>query len=226
MWAVNAAVRNRANRAVANQLGIVNKEGELVLTDKPVEGAENSSAPVWIDGERKYVQYSDPKFAQGIQGLEPALGPLMSIFAGASQVLRMGVTMLPPFQLAMVFHDAPRAALNSGVERPFQLMGKVVKSFAAILNDPNDPFVLEMKRLGISGGYGHTAKEVSSKLRRDLGLEANTMVQKALDKAGVNLDLVFFSPPITLVQGPEYANDWKENIKVFEQYQYIKITGY
>jgi hypothetical protein len=56
--------------------------------------------------------------------------------------------------------------------------------------------------------------------------EAKEKLKKALDKAGVNLDLVFFSPPITLVQGPEYANDWKENIKVFEQYQYIKITGY
>ena len=183
MWAVNAAVRNRANRAVANQLGIVNNDGVLIVTDKIQPGAENNSAPVWINGERKYVQYSDPAFAQGIQGLEPALGPIMSMLAGASKIMRMGITMLPPFQLAMVFHDAPRAALNSGVERPFQLMGKVLTSFAQILKDPNDPFVLEMRKLGITGGYGHTAQEVASKLRRDLGLEANTMVRKALDKA-------------------------------------------
>lgn len=56
--------------------------------------------------------------------------------------------------------------------------------------------------------------------------EAKEKLKKALDKAGVNLDLVFFSPPLTLVQGPEYANDWKDNIKVYEQYQYIKITAY
>ena len=183
MWAVNAAVRNRANRAVANQLGIVNKDGVLIVTDKIQPGAEANSAPVWINGERKYVQYSDPAFAQGIQGLEPALGPIMSILAGASKIMRMGITMLPPFQLAMVFQDAPRAALNSGVERPFQVMGKVVSSFAQILKDPNDPFVVEMRRLGITGGYGHNAKEVASKLRRDLGLESNSMLQKALDKA-------------------------------------------
>ena len=185
MWAVNAAVRNRANRAVANQLGIVNNDGVLIVTDKVQPGAEENSAPVWINGERKYVQYSDPTFAQGIQGLEPALGPFMSILAGASKIMRMGVTMLPPFQLAMVFHDAPRAALNSGVNNPFQLMGKVVTSFAQILKDPNDPFVVEMRKLGITGGYGHNAKEVASKLRRDLGLEANSLTQKALDKAEV-----------------------------------------
>lgn len=183
MWAVNAAVRNRANRAVANQLGIVNKDGVLIVTDKIQPGAEANSAPVWINGERKYVQYSDPTFAQGIQGLEPALGPIMSILAGASRIMRMGITVLPPFQLAMVFQDAPRAALNSGVERPFQVMGKVLTSFAQILKDPNDPFVVEMRKLGITGGYGHNAKEVSSKLRRDLGLESNSMLQKALDKA-------------------------------------------
>ena len=32
--------------------------------------------------------------------------------------------------------------------------------------------------------------------------EAKEKLKKALDKAGVNLDLVFFSPPITLVQFP------------------------
>ena len=185
MWAVNAAIRNNANRLAADQLGLVGKDGKLILTTKIEEGAEKRSAPLWVDGERMYVQYSDPKLAVGIQGLEPALGPLFNFFAGASNLLRMGVTILPPFQLAMVFHDAPRAALLSGVNHPYKLMGKVVTSFAAILKDPNDPFVQEMRRLGISGGYGHTAAEVSAKLRRDLGLEANGLVRKALDKAEV-----------------------------------------
>jgi len=40
-----------------------------------------------------------------------------------------------------------------------------------------------MRRLGISGGYGHTALEVSDKMRRDLNLKTNTLMKQALDKA-------------------------------------------
>jgi len=56
--------------------------------------------------------------------------------------------------------------------------------------------------------------------------EAKEKLKKALDKAGINLDLVFFSAPLTLIQGPEYKDDWKESIAVYQQYQYLKITAY
>lgn len=182
MWAVEASMRNRANLAQANQLGLTNDKGELIMTDRQVEGTEGYSAPVWFEGKRKWVQYSDPNFVVGLEGLEPALGPIMQFFGKASRILRMGVTMLPTFQVTQVFNDAPRAALYSGVDRPFKLMGQVLDSFKTVLTDPNDPFVKQMKALGVTGGYEQSAVDVANKLRREMGTQNTTKVQKFLDK--------------------------------------------
>ena len=182
MWAVEASMRNRANIAQANQLGLTNDKGDLIMTDRQVEGTEGYSAPVWFEGKRKWVQYSDPNFVVGLEGLEPALGPFMQFFGSASRILRMGVTMLPTFQITQVFNDAPRAALYSGVDRPFKLMGQVLDSFKTVLTDPNDPYVKRMKALGITGGYEQSAIEVANKLRREMGTQNTTKVQKFLDK--------------------------------------------
>lgn len=182
MWAVEASMRNRANLAQANQLGLTNDEGDLIMTDRQVEGTEGYSAPVWFEGKRKWVQYSDPNFVVGLEGLEPALGPIMQFFGNASRILRMGVTMLPTFQVTQVFNDAPRAALYSGVDRPFKLMGQVLDSFKTVLTDPNDPFVKQMKALGVTGGYEQSAIDVANKLRREMGTQSTTKIQKFLDK--------------------------------------------
>jgi hypothetical protein len=140
--------------------------------------------PIWIDGKRTYVEYADPFFARAVYGVEPALPGILGWFGKASKILRTGVTALPTFQVYQVFNDATRAAMISGVNHPFKLIGEVVYSFGKILKDQeNDPIVKEMNRLGISGGYGHTSKEIADKIRRDQGMLATSLTQKAFDKA-------------------------------------------
>ena len=183
MWAVNAAVRNVANQQVAKQLGIRNDNGKVELHEHINPEKVDRMAPVFINGKRRFVEYTDPNFAIAIHGVEPALGPILGWFGKASRLLRITVTSLPPFQAYQVFNDASRAAMLSGVDRPFQLMGRVMTSFGKILTDKDDPISIEMRRLGISGGYGHTAKEISDKMRRDLNLKTNSLMKQALDKA-------------------------------------------
>jgi hypothetical protein len=183
MWAVNAAVRNIANQQVAKQLAIRNDNGKVELHEHINPEKADRMAPVFVNGKRRFVEYTDPNFAIAIHGAEPALGPILGWFGKASRLLRISVTSLPPFQAYQVFNDATRAAMLSGVDRPFQLMGRVMTSFGKILADKDDPISIEMRRLGISGGYGHTALEVSDKMRRDLNLKTNTLMKQALDKA-------------------------------------------
>jgi hypothetical protein len=183
MWAVNAAVRNIANQQVAKQLAIRNDNGKVELHEHINPEKVDRMAPVFVNGKRRFVEYTDPNFAIAIHGVEPALGPILGWFGKASRLLRISVTSLPPFQAYQVFNDATRAAMLSGVDRPFQLMGRVMTSFGKILTDKDDPISIEMRRLGISGGYGHTALEVSDKMRRDLNLKTNTLMKQALDKA-------------------------------------------
>lgn len=183
MWAVNAATRNFANRMIADELAIRKEDGTLKTYNILPEGKADVMTPIWIDGKRTFVEYADPFFARAVYGMEPALPGILGWFGKASKILRTGVTALPTFQAYQVFNDATRAAMLSGVNHPFKLIGEVVSSFGTILKDPNDPIVKEMNRLGISGGYGHTAKEVADKMRRERGMLATSLTQKAFDRA-------------------------------------------
>ena len=182
MWAINAAVRNNANKQLMNQLAVHGADGKPIIYDFAPRGKEDVMTPIWIDGKRKFVEYTDPHFAQAVYGLEPSLGPILGFMGKASRALRIGVTATPTFQVYQLFNDAPRAAMLSGVNHPFKLMGEVFTSFYKTLKDPNDPIVQEMHKLGISGGFGHNAKDIAEKMRRDLGLTANTLTKQALDK--------------------------------------------
>lgn len=182
MWAVNAAVRNNANKQLVKQLAIHDEAGQPIYHFQVPADKADVMTPIFVDGKRKFVEYTDPLFARAVHGIEPSLGPILGLMGKASNALRIGVTATPTFQIYQLFNDAPRAAMLSGVDRPFKLMGEVFKSFYATLKDPNDPIIKEMNRLGISGGFGHNAKDIANKMRRDLGLEANTLGKRALDK--------------------------------------------
>jgi len=182
MWAINAAVRNNANKQLMKQLAVHGEDGKPIVYDFMPAGKEDVMTPIWIEGKRKFVEYTDPHFAQAVYGLEPSLGPILGLMGKASTALRIGVTANPFFQTYQLFNDAPRAAILSGVDHPFKLMGEVFSSFYKTIKDPNDPIIKEMNRLGISGGFGHNAKDIAEKMRRDLGLEANTLTKRALDK--------------------------------------------
>lgn len=181
MWAVNAAVRNNANKQLVKQLAIHDEAGQPIYHFQVPADKADVMTPIFVDGKRKYVEYTDPLFARAVHGIEPSLGPILGLMGKASNALRIGVTATPTFQIYQLFNDAPRAAMLSGVNRPFKLMGEVFKSFYTTLKDPNDPIIKEMNRLGISGGFGHTAKDIADKMRRDLGIEANTLGKRALD---------------------------------------------
>ena len=182
MWAVNAAVRNNANKQLVKQLAVHDEAGQPVYHFQVPADKADVMTPIFVDGKRKYVEYTDPLFARAVYGVEPSLGPILGFMGKASKALRIGVTATPTFQVYQLFNDAPRAAMLSGVNRPFKLMGEVFKSFYATLKDPNDPIIKEMNRLGISGGFGHNAKDIADKMRRDLGIEANTLGKRAIDK--------------------------------------------
>ena len=127
------------------------------------------TAPVMFNGERVFVDYSDPGFAVAVRGPEQ---PLVDthIPAALATLLRQTITANPIFQGYQVFNDAISAAAYSGVKNPFQLAKRVLKGYTEIINDPNSPIIQQMRRAGVTGGYGLTADEIIGKTRREFNL--------------------------------------------------------
>jgi hypothetical protein len=185
-FAVNAALRNNANRVTAEALGRRDKEGEgeVIYYERIPEGNEGyTSVPVFIDGERFFVDYGDPDIAIAIQGALPVYTGMIEAFGKAAKYFRLGITANPVFQAYQVGNDAIGAALYSGVREPFALSKRIVEGFAKDLAGDTAAIDRQMRELGIAGGFGNTAAELQLSASRKLGVENSTKVQNLLEKA-------------------------------------------
>lgn len=185
-FAVNAALRNNANRVTAEALGRRDKEGEgeVIYYERIPEGNEGyTSVPVFIDGERFFVDYGDPDIAIAIQGALPVYTGMIEAFGKAAKYFRLGITANPVFQAYQVGNDAIGAALYSGVREPFALSKRIVEGFAKDLAGDTAAIDRQMRELGIAGGFGNTAAEIQLSASRKLGVENSTKVQNLLEKA-------------------------------------------
>ena len=193
-WAVNAAVRNNANFQTAKVVGIhetvtdpiTGEEVEkLVTMDKKPDGpAGNLVAPVFINGERKFVEYTDPNLAIGLQSVAPAFnGTIMAFLGKASKIFRLGITANPVFQSYQVVNDAISAGLLSGVKDPYALAKEIIAGFAKDTFNSTDAINKQMARLGIAGGYGKTAQDIFEQSERKYNLANNSLIKNLYDKA-------------------------------------------
>ena len=193
-WAVNAAVRNNANFQTAKVVGIhetvtdpiTGEEVEkLVTMDKKPDGpAGNLVAPVFINGERKFVEYTDPNLAIGLQSIAPAFnGTIMAFLGKASKIFRLGITANPVFQSYQVVNDAISAGLLSGVKDPYALAKEIIAGFAKDTFNSTDAINKQMARLGIAGGYGKTAQDIFEQSERKYNLANNSLIKNLYDKA-------------------------------------------
>ena len=184
-WGIQSGMKNHANQRIAKDFGVANDKGEVVYHNAPIKDKAATSAPVWVEGKQKWVEYSDPSFVTAIKGIEPIFDPIVQALSTASKILRMSVTSLPMFQVLQIAKDAPRAAVESGVDRPFELMGRVVKDgfslYYDMLRGKENEIVKKMARAGITGGYSQNPQELADYLNRKVNKEASTLVQKFLD---------------------------------------------
>ena len=197
-FSVNAAVRNNANRVTGEMVGVRDQdgEGEVVYSVKKPEGAAgNVSAPVFIDGERLYVEYPDPNIAVAIQGALPVYDGILGFFGKFSKIFRLGITSNPIFQTYQVANDAIGASLYSGVKNPLDLSKRIIAGFyknQSYTGGNTDAIDAQMKRLGIAGGFGSTSEEIQRTASRKLGVENATKIEslyESVDKFASKSDI-------------------------------------
>jgi hypothetical protein len=179
-WAVSASLRNNANLEVAKQVGLHDEKGELIKYDKNPE--TGTAAAVMIEGERKFIEYSDPALAIGIQGALPVYKGILKYFGLAAKWFRLGITANPIFQTYQVINDALGAAMYSGVRSPLKLGKEIIGGYVRDQYFRDTKAIDDqMARLGIAGGFGRTPGDIFLKAQRQLGVENMTKWQKLVD---------------------------------------------
>jgi hypothetical protein len=179
-WAVSASLRNNANYEAAKQVGLHDDQNNLILYDKKPE--TGTAAPVMVDGERKFVEYSDPALAIGIQGALPVYKGILKWFGLAAKWFRLGITANPVFQTYQVINDALGAAMYSGVRSPLKLGKEIIGGYVRDQYFRDTKAIDDqMARLGIAGGFGRTPGDIFLKAQRQLGVENMNKWQKLVD---------------------------------------------
>jgi len=179
-WAVSASLRNNANLEVAKQVGLTDEKGELKIYEKNPE--TGTAAPVMIEGKRKFIEYSDPALAIGIQGALPVYKGILKYFGIAAKWFRLGITANPVFQTYQVINDALGAAMYSGVKSPLKLGKEIIGGYVRDQYFRDTKAIDDqMARLGIAGGFGRTPGDIFLRAQRQLGVENMTKWQKLVD---------------------------------------------
>lgn len=179
-WAVSASLRNNANYEAAKQVGLHDDQNNLILYNKKPD--TGTAAPVMVDGERKFVEYSDPALAIGIQGALPVYKGILKYFGLAAKWFRLGITANPIFQTYQVINDALGAAMYSGVRSPLKLGKEIISGYVRDQYFRDTKAIdAQMARLGIAGGFGRTPGDIFLKAQRQLGVENMNKWQKLVD---------------------------------------------
>lgn len=153
-WATKEAMKNEAaSRALEDMvlLGAA-KRGPKPATDSP--GGE---VQVFKDGKLDTFYVPDPAHLVAFSIADPQLSKILKAFQRGAQVLRAGVTSMPPFAIKQVFDDVVRAYTYAGVKNNAALVGNVLFNFPKnwmneILKRKPEG-IRELEALGIVGTF-------------------------------------------------------------------------
>lgn len=149
-WATKEAMKNDAGlRALKDMelMGAAFKRPTKPKTDSP-----GDMITVFDNGKPVSFYVPDPAHVVAFSIADPQLSNVLKAFQRGSQVLRAGVTSLPPFAIKQVFDDIVRAYTYAGVKNNAALVKSVMLNFPK--NWVNEIFKKKPKDIKALEGLG------------------------------------------------------------------------
>ena len=208
-WATKEAMKNEAALRALKDMELLG-----AAVKRPTEPAKDAPGGVVdvFDGGKKVSYYvPDPAHLVAFSIADPQLSKILKAFQRGSQVLRAGVTAMPPFAIKQVFDDVVRAYAYAGVKNNGELVKNVLFSFPK--NWVNEVMrreskgVRELKNLGIVGTFDFTQQ---------------TNLKDILEEAGAKKEGVG-SAIIRVMEAGAKASDLAVREAVYKQV--LKETG-
>lgn len=157
-WATREAMMNDASLSALKDMDLLKLARKGANNET---GATGANIDVYDKGEKVTYYVPDPAHVI-VFNFRPT--ELSSVFKGmqrASNILRAGVTAMPPFAIKQIFDDIVRAYTNTGVKHPMELTSRILTNFPAnwyreAFGKTQNATVREMAKLGIFGTFDFT----------------------------------------------------------------------
>ena len=176
-WSTREAMLNSASLSALKDMEL------LKLAKKGANnevGATGANVKVYDKGEKVEYYVPDPAHVIAFTFQPPELSSVFKWMQKASNILRAGVTAMPPFAVKQIFDDIARAYAYSGVKNPMQLTARILTSFPAnwyreAFGKKQNATVREMAKLGIFGTFDFTKGGNLRDILQEAGAEGRSI---------------------------------------------------
>lgn len=156
-WMVKETIKNEASVRALDDMVLLGAAKKVPSADAVAKDAEGAVVQVYKDGAPVFYYLLDAAHLPTFSLIDRKVPNTFKLMQKGSQILRAGVTGMPPFAIKQVFDDIARAYAYAGVENNAELVKRILTNFPK--NWFNEIFkrktasAKEMERLGIVGTF-------------------------------------------------------------------------
>lgn len=156
-WMVKETIKNEASVRALDDMVLLGAAKKVPSADAVAKDAEGAVVQVYKDGAPVFYYLLDAAHLPTFSLIDRKVPNTFKLMQKGSQILRAGVTGMPPFAIKQVFDDIARAYAYAGVENNAELVKRILTNFPK--NWFNEVFkrktasAKEMERLGIVGTF-------------------------------------------------------------------------
>lgn len=181
-WISYTVSRSVKNKTALNMYDIAKQlmpdEVKDLRQDERVRRDQNV-VDLWVDGNRRKVEFKDPMFIYAFQGMEPVVLPSLRAWSAAANILRKNIVLVPFFSVSQLSQDSFAAMLSSGLKRPFKLPLEVAKEFTKTLMGTSQA-AAALNKYGAVGIKDYSAVIARNEAEIAAGLKKPSNWQKVL----------------------------------------------
>jgi hypothetical protein len=134
---------------------------------------EQNTIDLWVDGNKRKVEFKDPLFVHAFNGIESAAIPHFGIMSSIANILRKNIVLMPLFSISQLSQDSFGAMLTSGLKHPWALPLEVAKEFTKTLMGRSTT-AAELAKYGATGVRDYSATFVRDNAEILAGLKEDT----------------------------------------------------
>lgn len=156
-WATKETMKNEAAGRALDDMALLGTAKKVASADAVAKDAEGAVVQVYKDGAPAFYYVLDPAHVPTFSMIDRKVPDTFKLMQKGSQILRAGVTGMPPFAVKQIFDDIVRAYTYGGVQNNAELVKRVMTNFPK--NWFNEVFkrktasAKKMESLGIVGTF-------------------------------------------------------------------------
>ena len=172
-YTISRAVKNRTALNLYNTAKQLFPDEVTDLRQDERVKREQNTIDLWVDGNRRKVEFKDPLFVHAFNGIESAAIPQFGLMASAANILRKNIVLMPLFSISQLSQDSFGAMLTSGLKHPWLLPLEVAKEFTKTLMGRSTA-AKELSRYGATGVRDYSATFVRDSAEILAGLKKDS----------------------------------------------------